>query len=256
MRRLPVCLCPIIASCSLVVADEPAELVSNADAVDRPCIVTLGDSITKGVRPGVKPQETFASLVEASLRSEGLLIKVINVGIGGERTDQALKRLGKDVLSHKPVVVTIMYGTNDSYIDSGKDVPRLPIEQYQANLEKIVDDLRAGGAIPVLMTEPRFGMTANKNGVGQNPNVSLERYVQVCRAVAKSKEVPLVDNHEQWMAIESKGDDPGKLTTDQCHPNPEGHKVLAAAILPVLKEALAASSRARAKTAELQKPAK
>src|SRR5258706_11894334 len=83
-------------------------------------IVTLGDSITKGVRSGVKPEETFAALLEADLKGRGVDAHVSNVGIGGERTDGALARLEKDVLAKKPRLVTVMYGTNDSYVDKGK----------------------------------------------------------------------------------------------------------------------------------------
>ena len=88
-------------------------------------IVTLGDSITKGVRPGVKPEETFAARLEAALQTDGVAVSVVNVGIGSERTDLALKRLVKDVIAQKPAVVTIMYGTNDSYVDQGKSASRI-----------------------------------------------------------------------------------------------------------------------------------
>src|SRR2546425_657453 len=83
-------------------------------------IVALGDSITRGVRPGVKAEETFAFLLQKGLQKERIPAEVINAGIGGERTDQALMRLGSAVIDRKPQVVTIMYGTNDSYVDQGK----------------------------------------------------------------------------------------------------------------------------------------
>src|SRR5437764_889189 len=83
-------------------------------------IITLGDSITKGVRPGVTAEQTFASLMQRQLRAQGIAVEVENVGIGGERTDMALQRLEKDVIAKKPDVVTIMYGTNDSYVDKDK----------------------------------------------------------------------------------------------------------------------------------------
>jgi acyl-CoA thioesterase-1 len=140
-------------------------------------IVTLGDSITKGARSGVKPEETFAALLEAGLRKQNAAVEVINVGIGGERTDQALVRLSKDVIARKPDVVTIMYGTNDSFVDTGKTESRLSVDVYKANLGKLVDELRAANIVAVLMTEPRWGRTARHNGVNEHPNVRLEKYV-------------------------------------------------------------------------------
>ena len=68
---------------------------------------------------------------------------VHNVGIGGERTDLALQRLERDVLSQRPHFVTVMYGTNDSWVDGGKSASRLSEQQYEANLREIVRRLTA-----------------------------------------------------------------------------------------------------------------
>lgn len=200
-------------------------------------IVVLGDSITRGIRPGVQPAETFAVRIQEELRRAGSNVDVFNAGIGGERTDQAIKRLAS-IISRKPVLVTIMYGTNDSYVDQGKTDSRLSQAEYRANLEKLVDELRAAGITPVLMTEPRWGRKAGKNGAGEHPNVRLEKYMEACRAVAADKKVPLVDHFRIWSEHEAKGVDIGGWTTDQCHPNPAGHQVLAEAIVPVLAQAL------------------
>src|SRR5437868_6231734 len=75
-------------------------------------VVTLGDSITKGVRPGVKADETFTAYLGAALKEKGVKAEAINAGVGGEMTTQALKRLERDVLARKPRLVAIMYGTN------------------------------------------------------------------------------------------------------------------------------------------------
>lgn len=210
-----------------------------AGAVAKPLrIVTLGDSITKGVRPGVKPEETFAARLETALRAEAVDASVVNVGIGGERTDQALQRLAKAVLAQKPAVVTIMYGTNDSYVDQDKSASRITLDEYRANLLKLVAELRAAGITPVLMTEPRWGRTAKLNGLGEHPNVRLESYVAACRAVAMEQGVPLVDHYQHWADAEKQGTDIGAWTVDQCHPNPEGHRILAEQMLPVVRIAL------------------
>src|SRR4029078_1868242 len=55
-------------------------------------VVALGDSITKGVRAGVRPEETFAALAERALKADGIDVEVVNLGVGGERTDQAPER--------------------------------------------------------------------------------------------------------------------------------------------------------------------
>ena len=201
-------------------------------------IVMLGDSITKGVRAGVKAEETFAALAEAKLRERGWKVRVTNVGIGGERTDQALERLERDVLAKRPRLVTIMYGTNDSYIDPGKDASRLPLEMYRANLRLLIERVRAAGATPILMTEPRWGSAAKPNGRGEHPNQRLEPYLDACRDVARETKTPLVDHYAHWLMQELQGQDIGNWTTDQCHPNAAGHQVISQLMLPILRSAL------------------
>ncbi len=203
-------------------------------------IVTLGDSITKGVRSGVTVEQTFASLVEKRLAAAGRSIRVVNVGVGGERTDQALQRFDR-VLRHKPDVVTIMYGTNDSYVDKGKTTSRITVDEYRKNLNRIVTELLRRGIKPVLMTEPRWSDKAGTNGIGENPNAKLEPFVRACRDVAKEWRVPLVDHFANWSTARNAGADLHAWTTDGCHPNPDGHRKLAEATLPALVTAIGPS---------------
>jgi acyl-CoA thioesterase-1 len=199
-------------------------------------IVTLGDSITRGVRQGVAADETFSAYLEAALKKHGVAVQVVNVGIGGERTDQALVRLEKDVIAKKPRYVTIMYGTNDSYVDEGKKQPRLTVDEYRTHLTGIVDQLQSAGIHPILMTEPRWGKSA-KNGLNESPNVRLEQFMNACRTLAKERKLPLVDHFSDWTMAEEKGTDIATWTTDECHPNPAGHRRMADLMLPVMLKA-------------------
>jgi hypothetical protein len=139
-------------------------------------VVALGDSITKGVRAGVRPEETFAALAERALKADGVDAEVVNLGIGGERTDQALKRLDA-VSGHRPRVVTVMYGTNDSHVDKGATAGRISLEEYTANLRAIIAGLLLRGIEPILMTEPRWADAAPVDGLGESPNVRLAPYM-------------------------------------------------------------------------------
>ena len=61
--------------------------------------------------------------------------------------------------------------------------------------------------------------------------------MKVCREVAAETKAPLVDHFAEWSKKAKDGTNLSGWMTDECHPNPEGHKVLAEAILPVLLEA-------------------
>src|SRR5947199_10619870 len=112
-----------------------------------------------------------------------------------------------------------MYRTNDSYVDKGKSEPRLTVEQYRQNLAELVKQITDAGAIPVVMTEPRWGKSA-KNGTGENPNGLLEKYMSAARDVAKEAGVPLIDNYATWSRAEASGHNISTWMTDECHHNP------------------------------------
>ena len=198
-------------------------------------IIALGDSITRGARPQVTPTQTFPALVQAALRAAGVPAHVHNVGIGGERTDLALQRLERDVLSQRPDLVTVMYGTNDSWVDAGKTESRLGENPFEANLRLIVSRLRAANAPVVLMTEPRFGEDNPRNGLGEDPNIRLARHMERVRAVARELAVPLVDHFGQWTELQQRGQRLQTWTTDGCHPNVEGHADLARRMVAVIE---------------------
>lgn len=226
LRRFAVVL-------SLILLLGPAPLAAE-DGGQPIEIIMLGDSITKGVRSGVKADETFASHLERMLKEKGIAAKVTNAGIGGEKTDQALARLDKDVIAKQPKLVAIMYGTNDSWIDKGKTEPRLTLEQFKGNTMQLVQRLQKAGIAPILMTEPSHGKKSASNGLGEHPNLRLAKYVAVTRDVAKELKLPLIDHYADWTAAEANGQDLTDWTTDQYHPNPAGHSHMAELILPVM----------------------
>ncbi|MFM7315628.1 MAG: SGNH/GDSL hydrolase family protein [bacterium] len=224
-----------IVFAGLVIFLSPVGL-SKLAAADPVKVICLGDSITKGVRPGVSASQTFAFLLAEKAKAEKRPVEVVNVGIGGERTDQALMRLETDVIAKKPDIVTVMYGANDSYVDPGKTGPRLTEMQFRENLVKMIERLQEKKIRVILMTEPRWGVAAKSNGLGEHPNLRMEPFLQAIRDVAEMKAMPLVDHYRIWTEFEKSGKSIGEITTDQLHPNPAGHRLLAESIWPVLSK--------------------
>ena len=215
-----------------------AGAATQAGAADDPpgiVVLALGDSITRGVRTGVSAEQTFSALVQTALSAGGKPVTVINSGIGGERTDQALLRLEAELQTHRPDFVTIMYGTNDCHVDQGATDSRLSLPKFRENLRRLIERIRSAGAEPILMTEPCYAAKSPANGLGEHGNVRLERYVQVTRDVAIECGTPLVDHFAAWKAAEAGGRDLNSWTTDGYHPNPEGHADLARRIVAVLE---------------------
>lgn len=198
-------------------------------------VVTLGDSITKGVRSGVAEDQTFAAELQRQLRAGNYPdAEVINVGIGGEMAGQGLKRLEREVVAKKPHLVTIMYGHNDSYIDVGKTTVRVTVPRFRADMSQLVERLREAGITPILMTPPAYAEKSGPNGAGEHCNIKLSRYAEVVRQVAETLQVPLVDHYSAWEAVSKAGTDLNEWTTDGYHPNSKGHVDLAGRILPTI----------------------
>lgn len=201
-------------------------------------IIVLGDSITRGVRAGVTKEQTFGHLLQQELRKRKIDTEVINLGKGSEQSDHALARLDKTVIALKPDIVTIMYGTNDSYVYPKKTSSNVTAGQFRENLTKMVEKLRIAGITPILMTEPCWGAKAEPNPLGDNHNVNLAKYMMVTREVAKETKTPLVDHFDLWSAKQKEGLDLATWTTDLCHPNPLGHRQIHELLLPVVLKAL------------------
>ncbi|MFB5252082.1 SGNH/GDSL hydrolase family protein [Bacillus mycoides] len=91
-------------------------------------LVCFGDSITAdeiffGGTPRLTPrlQEMFPNW------------KVVNAGVPGDNTFDALQRIEEGVLSHEPDFVTVFLGTNDAV-----SFAQVPLQAYKENLEKMV----------------------------------------------------------------------------------------------------------------------
>lgn len=229
LRAFSVVLSILVVSASL--AAEPLR------------VVTLGDSITKGIRSGVAEGQTFAAELQRQLRAREFPdAEVINFGIGGEMAGQGLRRLERDVVAVKPDIVTIMYGHNDSYIDSGKTTVRVPVPRFRADLSQLIERLREAGITPILMTPPAYAEKSAPNGAGEHCNEKLSRYAEVARQVAETLQVPLIDHFAAWQEVSRSGTDLNEWTTDGYHPNPKGHADLVARILPVVVKSVGSRS--------------
>lgn len=74
---------------------------------DGDTVVFLGDSITAA--------RIYGKIIEnyTLLRFPDRKVHFVNAGQGGDTAAGGLKRLARDVLSHKPALVTVAYGVND-----------------------------------------------------------------------------------------------------------------------------------------------
>lgn len=167
-------------------------------------IVFLGNSITAGHR--LPREAAFPHQLGAALG-----VPVVNAGISGDTTGEALDRLERDVLAHRPRLVVVELGANDAF-------RRLPPDGTVANLRAITRRIRAQGAAVVLV---HISL----------PSMSGDGYRGALREIARAERATLVEDFLDGVV-------PG-LSYDGLHPDARGQARLADRLLPVLRDALA-----------------
>jgi len=171
-------------------------------------ILALGDSLTAGY--GVNSDEAWPSLLAGKTGWT-----VINGGISGNTSSEALARLPALLEEHKPVLVFIALGGNDM-------LRHTPTQETITNLEKMIALVRVHGAKPILLGIPKPSLAG---AVFQNLSAA-----EFYRDIAKAQQVPLIED-----AIADVLSDP-QLKVDQLHPNAAGHQLLTEKILDELRK--------------------
>ncbi len=181
-------------------------------------IVCFGDSVT-GVYYHTGGRRAYTEILGLRLADAfpKSSIQAINAGVSGNTTVNALERIERDVLAHKPDLVTVMFGLND--------MTRVPLEDYRTNLKAIIERCRAAGSEVVLCTSNNVEDTTDR------PTAKLLEYAAVVREVADEQKVPLADCYNAFEDIRQKDVRAWSLLmSDEIHPNMDGHKQIARTI--------------------------
>jgi len=168
-------------------------------------VICLGDSLTQGI--GASQGHDYPALL-----SKTLGIEVINAGVDGDETADALRRLYTDVLAKDPRLVIVELGAND-FLDG------VPLKTAFANLEAIVQRIEAQGATVVLV-----GMAPGPLGgaLQKDYNRIIQKYHVAF--------VPKV--------LDNIITDPRLKDSDRLHPNDWGYVLIAERIRRVVEPLL------------------
>jgi acyl-CoA thioesterase-1 len=180
----------------------------------RPVIVAFGDSLSAGF--GADPGKSFPDFLQKDLSAAGLHWRVVNAGVSGNTTLDGVSRLS-EVLGYKPRVTIVEFGGNDG-------LRGLPITSTRANLEQIIEALKAAGSDVLLA-----GMTLPPN-YGPDYIKSFQQiYVQLA-AKYKLTRIPFLLSD---VAIH-----PELMQRDGIHPTAEGNEIVAKTVMRYLRPLL------------------
>jgi lysophospholipase L1-like esterase len=192
------------------------------EKADVPTVYILGDS-TVCDQP-VEPWNSWGQMLPRFFKPE---IAVANNAESGETIASSLgaKRFDKVFSLIKPGdYLFIQFGHNDQ-----KDKNPNALDTYTADLKKVVEQTKAAGATPVLVTSME-----RKGGVTKD---TLAGYPDAVRGVAKAENCALIDlNAMSRIFYQALGPDIGKAFQDGTHHNNYGSYELAQCIVEGIKK--------------------
>lgn len=138
-------------------------------------------------------------------------IEVINSGISGDTTKDALKRIESDVISYKPMMVIIEFGANDYF----ENISKLETED---NLLKIITEIQNAGSITIIL--------------GVRLGILDDEYEKVFRSVSEKTGSLYIPNILKGIITNPA------LKSDEIHPNSKGYNIMADRIFKKIKPIL------------------
>ena len=154
---------------------------------------------------------------------------MLNRGVNGERSDQIRARFERDVLEERgrtgPFSVVIIAGVNDIYQGRGADAVIRELETMY--------DLARAAAIPLVA-----GSILPFNTATPDHNTRMRSVNEWIRGYASRTAGVLYCDTRAAVAAP---DAPDRLLSspDDLHPSPEGYRLMAIALEPLVKRALA-----------------
>jgi lysophospholipase L1-like esterase len=130
-------------------------------------------------------------------------VQVTNLAKGGAST-RSFRTAGywDKVLAARPDYILIQFGHNDQP-GKGPDRETDPATTYRTELRRFIDEARAIGATPILVTSVAR-RTFEKNGTLTD---TLKPYAEATLAVGKEKAVPVVDLHRtSYLLFSQRGE--------------------------------------------------
>lgn len=188
-------------------------------------IAFLGDSITQF---GNQNDGGYVNLVMRGLKKNGVNAEKIPAGVSGNKSDQMLARLQKDVLDKKPEWMTLSCGVND--VGHGKN--GIELEPYKKNITAILDRCAASGVKVIVLTPTLCSDADWRNNAN---NKKLDGYCAFLRKTAAERKLPLADLNtmEKDLLASPKAPKSG-LTMDGLHMNGYGNQMMALGVLKAM----------------------
>ncbi|MDQ0874320.1 lysophospholipase L1-like esterase [Paenibacillus sp. V4I3] len=173
-------------------------------------LVCFGDSITARTEGYDRPLLTLK--LKEKLRGNW---EVINAGVPGNNTYDALQRIEKDVIIHNPDLVTVLFGANDAAFHK-----MIQLQDYKRNLTDIVK-----------MITPRKTILISPSPVDESlqharTNAVLRQYTDSVKEVSVATGSYYIDLFSNMVGLQNLSDILLGLRNDGLHFGERGYDYL------------------------------
>lgn len=141
------------------------------------------------------------------------VVNVIVTAIGGETSDTGSERFARDVLTHRPDLVTIDYVLNDR---------GLPLDRVERNWRRMIEETLAAGSALILLTGTfdrfYFGSPDERKELGER--------AELVRRLADEYKVGLADSMDAWLSAVRDETDVANMLSHVNHPSVQAHGLI------------------------------
>jgi lysophospholipase L1-like esterase len=200
-------------------------------------LLMTGDSVTDCGRSPVGESaknsvegmgDGYPAIVKAYLNAfyPEFELRIVNKGIGGNRTVDILKRMQRDHLDLKPDIVTILIGVNDVWRQfDTHGIVQIDHAAYEKNLTEILEKLKTSARKIFVLTP----FLVKKND-GHPMYKMVQEYREIAVKVARKAGTEVIDLQAVFDRCMEKAE-PELYSLDTVHPTICGHMVIAGELL-------------------------
>lgn len=198
--KITVLIFILLCICALVIVSCTRQEITNINSKGT-TLICFGDSITFGY--GVDSNQAYPVIL-----SQMLEMPVINAGIDGDTTTEALRRLDSDVLSRDPFLVIVEFGGNDF-------LRKVPLDVTIKNVTEIVDKIQERGSM-VAIADISAGFLLNE-------------YRPAYKKLAREKGAIFIPSLMRGIITNPH------MKSDFLHPNINGYRMISQRVCRVIK---------------------
>ena len=209
---------------------------------------------TETVPPGLKAGQTLAFYGDSithhnhyvdyltlfyATRYPDMPLTFHNAGVGGNTSASAMGRFRQDILVQDPDMVALFFGMNDGR--RGRAYDEKILDAYKKNMGRLIERIETEAKAKVILLTPSMYDHHRHKSLADKPvdfseeyNDRLVRLGDYLKQLGRAKDCPVIDLNAPMVAVTEamrKKDKEATLSKEGVHPTPEGHFVMAYAIL-------------------------